>query len=119
MEGWFANGNAQKVVLKEKSKRIKVEVPQVSSQSLEQGEELTLEFKENPFQQQLINYQTVIRSQQMLDHSNTKFGAIDLTLLEREVSWVDNEEETDEHWEFKTLRSEISAVLNSLYDFQN
>ena len=116
MEGWLTGNASENIKLKEKCRRIRVEVKTESTQSLDNNNENQSVFQNNPYKQETPDFRKVLVEQRKLENHNNDFKDIDLSPLENEIIWSTNIEEPDEKWEFKTLRAEISAAINVIFE---
>ena len=122
MEGWFGNSNAKKMTLKNKTKNAEKlaweEKTNVKIGDIDEVNQTNEQALENPFQTELVTFDELEKKFSVFSFENENDN-LKIKFLLREVMGKDSLEEKDEHWEFKSLKNDVSAVIASLYGDYN
>ena len=122
MEGWFGNANAKKVTLKNKAKTNEKQAWEdknnIKINDIDEVDQTNEEALENPFQTELITFEELEKKFSVFPFENEPEND-KIKFLLKEIIRKDNEEEKDEHWEFKSLKNDVSSVIASLYGDYN
>ncbi len=122
MESWLGGNNGQKIILKERTKKLKAEAPE-KKHELEMGdvdevEDINTSLQENPFKQELVNFEDLNKRYTLFKSEKAAVKSEDLSFLAREFACHESLEEPDVAWDFKTLRTEIAAIISAIYDIK-
>ncbi len=120
MESWLEGSKGQKIVLKERNKKPKVDITErkheIDMADVEEVEDFNTTLQENPFKQDLLNFDDVNKKYSFLKLGKGTNKGEDLTFLANEFTCHDSLDEPDVPWDFKTLRTEIASIISAIYD---